>query len=52
MKQIHEEASAALSKVHDDMTCYTDQHRGSTPEYKIGNKVWLSTKDIKINQPS
>ena len=52
MKEIHEEASAALSKAHDDMTCYADQHRGSAPEYKVGDKVWLSTKDIKINCPS
>ena len=29
-----------------------DQHRGSAPEYKVGDKVWLSTKDIKINRPS
>ena len=52
MKEIHEEAGAALSKAHDDMTHYADQHRGSAPEYKVGDKVWLSTKDIKINCPS
>ena len=52
MKEIHEEASAVLSKACDDMTHYADQHRGSAPEYKVGDKVWLSTKDIKINRPS
>ena len=52
MKEIHEEAGAMLSKACDDMTCYADQHRGSAPEYKISDKVWLSTKDIKINRPS
>ena len=52
MKEIHEEAGAMLSKAHNDMTCYADQHRGSAPEYKVGDKVWLSTKDIKINCPS
>ena len=52
MKEIHEEAGAALSKARDDMTRYADQHRGSAPEYKVGDKVWLSTKDIKINRPS
>ena len=51
MKEIHEEASTVLSKVHDDMTRYADQHRGTAPKYKVGNKVWLSTKDIKINRP-
>ena len=49
MKEIHEEAGAALFKVRDNMTRYADQHRGSAPEYKIGDKVWLSMKDIKIN---
>ena len=49
MKEIHKEAGAALSKAHDDMTCYADQHRGTAPEYNVGDKVWLSTKDIKIN---
>ena len=47
MKEIHEEAGAALSKARDDMTCYADQHRESAPEYKVGNKVWLSMKDIR-----
>ena len=49
MKEIHEEAGTALSKAHDDMTRYADQHRGTAPEYKVGDKVWLSTKNIKIN---
>ena len=52
MKQIHEEAGTALSKAQDDMARYADQHRGNPPEYKVGDKVWLSTKDIKINRPS
>ena len=52
IKEIHEEAGTALSKVRDDMTRYADQHRGPAPEYKVGNKVWLSTKDLKINRPS
>ena len=52
MKEIHKEASTALSKAHDNMTRYADQHRGTAPEYKVGDKVWLSTKDIKINRPS
>jgi len=39
MKLIYEEAQAALSKACDDMTCYTDFHRGQAPEYKVGDKV-------------
>ena len=49
MKEIHEEAGTVLSKACDDMTHYTDQHRGSASKYKAGDKVWLRTKDIKIN---
>ena len=50
MKKIHEEAGATLSKAYDDMTWYADWHRGSAPEYKVGDKVWLSMKNIKINR--
>ena len=39
MKNIHEEAKVALSKVCDDMQCYADFSRGDTPEYKIEDKV-------------
>ena len=43
MKTIHEEAQAALSKACDDMQHYADFNRGIAPEYKVGNKVWLSS---------
>jgi len=52
MKTVHKEAQAALSKSRDDMTCYADFHRGEAPEYKVGNKVWLSTKNFNVDQPS
>jgi len=52
MKLIHEEAQAAISKAHDDMTCYADFHRGQVPEYKVGDKIWLSTKNLNIDWPS
>jgi len=52
MKLIHKEAQAALSKAIDDMTCYADFYRGQAPEYKVGNKVWLSTKNLNIDRPS
>jgi len=52
MKLIHEEAQAALSKARDDMTWYADFHRGQAPEYKVGDKVWLSTKNLNVDRPS
>ena len=39
IKEIHKEAGAALSKARDDMTRYADQHRGTAPKYKVGDKV-------------
>jgi len=48
MKTVYEEAQVALSKLCDDMMCYADFHRGEAPEYKVGNKVWLSTKNLNI----
>jgi len=52
MKLIHEEAQVALSKARDDMTRYADFHRGQVSEYKVGDKVWLSTKNLNVDQPS
>jgi len=49
MKLIHKEAQAALSKARDDMTRYADFHRGQVPEYKVGDKVWLSTKNLNVD---
>jgi len=52
MKTVYEEAQVALSKLCDDMTCYADFHRGEAPEYKVGDKVWLSTKNLNVDQLS
>jgi len=50
MKTVHKEPQAALSKSRDAMMCYADFHRGETLEYKVGNKVWLSTKNLNVDQ--
>ena len=49
MKLIHKEAQVALSKVCDDMQHYANFNRGTASEYKVGNKVWLSTKNLNID---
>jgi len=52
LKKIQEEAKAALHKAHDDMKRFADQMHVHVPEYKEGDQVWLSTKNLNINRPS
>ena len=47
MKEIQEEAKAALRKAQEDMRKYTDKKRSDANEYKVGDLVILSTKDLK-----
>jgi len=49
LKKIQEEAKAALHKARDDMKCFADQMHAQMPEYKEGDQVWLSTKNLNIN---
>jgi len=47
MKEIQEEAKAALEKVQEDMKKYMDRKRGEADNYRVGDLVMLSTKDLK-----
>jgi len=47
MKEIQEEAKAALGKVQEEMKKYTDRKRGDVNKYKVEDLVMLSTKDLK-----
>jgi len=47
MKKIQEEAKVALGKAQVDMKKYADKKRSDTEEYKVGDLVMLSTKDLK-----
>jgi len=47
IKEIQEEAKAALGKVQEDMRKYADRKRLDVEEYKVGDLVMLSTKDLK-----
>ena len=47
MKEIQEEAKVALRKAQEDMRKYADKKRLDTDEYKVGDLVMLSTKDLK-----
>jgi len=47
MKEIQEEAKAVLGKAQADMKKYADKKRSDIEEYKVGDLVMLSTKDLK-----
>jgi len=47
MKEIQEEVKAVLGKVQADMKKYADKKRSDVEEYKVGDLVMLSTKDLK-----
>jgi len=47
IKEIQGEAKAALGKAQKEIRKYTDRKRGEVNEYKVGDLVILSTKDLK-----
>jgi len=47
MKEIQEEAKAVLGKAQEEMKKYVDRKRGEVDNYKVGDLVMLSTKDLK-----
>jgi len=47
MQEIQGETKAALSNAQEDMKRYADRHRGEVEEYKVGDLVLFSTKNLK-----
>ena len=47
MKEIQEEAQAALKKAQEEMKRQADRHRREVEEYKVRDIVLLSTKELK-----
>jgi len=50
MKKVHEEAGAALKKTQEEMKKYADRSRRETEEWKKGDRVLLSTKDLVFKE--
>ena len=46
MKERHEEARAALVKAQEEMKRQADRSRKEAEEYRVGDKVLISTKDF------
>jgi len=47
MREIQEEAKAALEKAQEEMKKYADRKRAEVNEYKVEDLVMLSTEDLK-----
>ena len=50
VKKVHEEAGVALKKAQEDMKRQADRRRKETENWKKGNKVLLSTKDLVFKE--
>jgi len=50
MKKMHEEAEAALKKAQEDMKRQADKERKETKDWKKGDRVLLSTKDLVFKE--
>ena len=46
IKKMYKEAKVVLKKSQEEIKKYTDRNRKETIEYKVGDKVLLSTKDL------
>jgi len=46
-KEVQEKAQVALKKTQREMKKYVDRKRSKREEYKVGDQVLLSTKDLK-----
>ena len=50
MKKVQKEAEAALKKTQEEMKRYADRGRKETEEWKKGDRVLLSTKDLVFKE--
>ena len=50
MKKVYEEAGAVLKKAQEDMKRQADRERKETEDWKKGNRVMLSTKDLVFKE--
>jgi len=50
MKKMHEEAGVVLKKAQEDMKKQADQRRKETEDWKRGDRVMLSTKDLVFKE--
>jgi len=48
IKEVHKEAKTVLRKSQEEIRKYADRKRSKPEEYRVGDWVLLSTKDLKF----
>src|ERR1700753_1447486 len=52
IRLVQEEAQSAMLTAQERQKKWYDKHRDETPQYKVGDKVWLEGTKIKCTNPS
>ena len=52
MEETLEQTKENIEKAKARMKRQADRHRSQAPDYKIGDKVWLSTENLKLTRTS
>ena len=52
MEETLEQVKENIEKAKARMKRQADRHRSQAPDYEIGDKVWLSTKNLKLTRAS
>lgn len=51
MKEIHDEMKAEITSAQIDQERFYNEKRRTTPQFKVGDQVYLSTKNINTERP-
>jgi hypothetical protein len=52
LRELHEHAKAEIAKAIERFRTAADRSRIPAPDYRIGQRVWLSTENIRTTRPS